>query len=160
MRLVAVSFWMLAISMVIGSLALLPAYILSESRLSALNDQYHILQASVASLTSDTSAAPLAALKRKLDVLAKEKAEERLTEALLSILAQRGEGVALASFDYSKAGATATLKLRGMAENREALLAFERALKGDARFSKVDLPVSNLAKEKDIEFDLTLSGAF
>ena len=151
---------MLMTSMAIGVLGLLPAYLLSEARLNSLRDQYTFLQASVASLTSDTSATPLTSLKRKLDVLSKEKNDARLTDAVLSVLSYRGEGVVLTSFDYGTTGVTSSLKLRGVAKDRESLLSFERALRQDGRFEKVELPVSNLVREKDIEFDLTLSGAF
>lgn len=160
LRVFSVAFWMLTSSMVIGALGLLPAYVLSEARLNALQDQYTFLQASVASLTSDTSATPLTGLKRKLDVLSKEKNDARLTDAVLSVLSYRGEGVVLGSFDYSTTGNTSSLKLRGVAKDRDSLLSFERALRQDGRFGKVELPVSSLVREKDIEFDLTLSGTF
>lgn len=159
LRLTAVAGWMLTIAMVIGVLALLPAYVLSQTRLNSLEDQYEVLQASVASLTSDASAAPLTQLKKKLEVLAEEKRDERLTEALLSVLTHRTEGVRLTSFNYHKTD-TASLTLRGVAASREVLLAFERALESDGRFEAVELPVSNLAQEQDIDFELTLSGKF
>lgn len=160
MRLCAVSGWMLVIGVVMGTLALLPAYFLSRTNFDALSSEYQLLQASVASLTTGTSGAPIAALKQKLEVLSAEKDEERLTEALLSILAQRDTGIKIDSFAYAKAGVVTTLKLRGTASDRESLLEFQKALQADGRFEKVELPVSNLAQEKDIAFDIALSGSF
>ena len=160
LRLAAVSGWMLVIAMVMGVLALLPAYLLSRTNLDARSAEYERLQASVASLTTGTSGAPITLLKQKLEVLAAERDDQRLTEALLTILVHRGESVGITSFNYAKGATETVLKLRGVAADRDSLLAFQKALQLDGRFSKVELPVSNLAQEKDIEFDITLTGAF
>lgn len=160
LRITVVSGWMLALAMVIGVLALLPAYFLSRTNLNTLSAEYGILQASVASLKSDASAAPLTILKQRLEVLATEKEEKRLTEAILAVLAHRATPVTVTSFDYAKGTTVTTLKLRGVAMDRASLLTFERALKNDGRFSKVELPVANLARERDIKFEIILPGDF
>lgn len=160
LRLVGVGGWVVIIGMVIGTLSLLPSYFLTDTRHDGLTQRYRVVQASIASLTEDTSKAPLAKLKQKLDVLSQDKEENRLTEALLAVLAKRGEAIDITSFAYGKMAGSTNLKIRGVAGSRDALLSFKKALEQDGRFEKVDLPVSNLAKEKDIAFDLTLTGAF
>jgi hypothetical protein len=50
-----------------------------------------------------------------------------------------------------------TVVLQGKALTREGLIAFKKNLEQDKRFSGVELPISDLAKSKDIPFALRLS---
>jgi hypothetical protein len=52
------------------------------------------------------------------------------------------------------------MAVSGKAVSRDALLSFSKALKSNHRFESVDLPVSNLAKSKDIEFSISIKGTF
>lgn len=47
--------------------------------------------------------------------------------------------------------------LRGVATDRESLISFAKALESRVEFSAVDLPVSNFAKETNIEFSMTVT---
>lgn len=46
--------------------------------------------------------------------------------------------------------------ISGVAATREALLAFGNSLRREAFIKEVDLPVSNFAKERDLEFSLSI----
>jgi hypothetical protein len=47
------------------------------------------------------------------------------------------------------------VNITGVATSRDVLLGFQKALAKDPHFSKVDLPISDLAKTKDIRFNIT-----
>ena len=49
------------------------------------------------------------------------------------------------------------MNISGIATNREVLLSFGKALEYDISFSKVDLPISNFVKGKNISFRLTVT---
>ena len=55
------------------------------------------------------------------------------------------------------ASTTATLVLQGVAPTRESLVSFKTRLEGLAAGTKADLPISELAKNKDISFSLKVT---
>lgn len=160
LRLGSVVAWLVASAFGIGILASMPSFILATSTHRTLEDQHRLLQARLSGGGQVESGAPIELLGKRLEVLARAKDRERLTEALLSVLNHRSDSITLRSMGYTKAGGKTELALKGTALNRDALLSFKRALEEDGRFESVGLPVSNLAREKDILFDITLSGKF
>jgi Tfp pilus assembly protein PilN len=166
LRVLTVSLWLITGGFLIGALSLAPSFILIQSSHRTLQEQFTVLQSRVASKSDETASTPVALLEQKLALLSKEREKERLTEALLFVLQARGDaGVTFTSFSYTTASSgknagQSELTLRGVAVSREALLSLKRALEADKRFKRVDLPVSNLAKERDIAFDIKLSGTF
>lgn len=54
----------------------------------------------------------------------------------------------------TKEGVVETLILKGVAENRDSLTSLGRFLESIPDFQSVDLPISNFAKERDIDFSL------
>lgn len=61
-------------------------------------------------------------------------------------------GIMITGFDAELR--TQSLKLSGIAREREALLAFVEALKGSPYVQKVESPISNLFQKRDINFQL------
>ncbi|MEK7462014.1 MAG: hypothetical protein AAB618_00345 [Patescibacteria group bacterium] len=51
------------------------------------------------------------------------------------------------------------VKVAGTAEDRRTLAAFRTRMLDDERIETVDLPISNLAKDRDIPFDLSITMA-
>ena len=49
------------------------------------------------------------------------------------------------------------ITLSGVAADRESLAAFRDSLLGDEAIEKADLPISNLAKDKDINYSITVT---
>ena len=60
-------------------------------------------------------------------------------------------------FDNERDPEPATITLIGIATDRESLRSFGRLMEARTEFSTVDLPVSNFAKEKDIEFSMLVT---
>jgi Tfp pilus assembly protein PilN len=52
---------------------------------------------------------------------------------------------------------TSTIQVRGIAKTRESLSAFTKALEKEPFITKVDVPVSNFAKDANIEFSFTIT---
>jgi Tfp pilus assembly protein PilN len=75
-------------------------------------------------------------------------------EYFQKMLGQRPAGARITSLTYTKA--TNSLSVRGRASDRASLLSFQSALASSGEFAKVDFPVDNLTKEKDIDFQFTL----
>jgi hypothetical protein len=73
------------------------------------------------------------------------------------VLSLKNSGVRITQMKWDEGEAGDTLSLLGIATDRQTLLSFEKRLKDSGKFSSVMLPVSNLAKERDINFQINLS---
>lgn len=68
--------------------------------------------------------------------------------------------VALRSFTLnsdSKSGKLEEIQVQGVAQNREALAAFKNLLEASENFSQADIPISDLARESNLTFTVTIS---
>ena len=79
---------------------------------------------------------------------------EMIVEPIISALPS-GVTVSAISLGETDAGIKATVT--GTSVTRDELLTFEENLEGVARFSVVDLPVSSLAKDTNINYSITIS---
>jgi len=74
------------------------------------------------------------------------------------VISSRGTGIKLTAFDFSKNETGQwSLKLNGVYSRRQDVIAFTSALKSNAIFSSVDSPFSNLIKESNGEFVVTMN---
>ncbi len=74
------------------------------------------------------------------------------------LLEHKNYAIHLTNIMYSSTGtSTAQIAIEGVADTRNDLVTFEKNIEKAAYFDTVDLPVSNLAKEKKVEFTLNLT---
>jgi hypothetical protein len=79
------------------------------------------------------------------------------SQILGEILTQKPSGIGVHSFSYAKSGtAAAAAQFSGVAETREDLLAFQRMLKENLRFSDIKYAQSFITRKTDIDFQLTV----
>ncbi len=74
-----------------------------------------------------------------------------------SIISYRSRQITLLSFEVARATGTSTpwtVIIQGKSASREALLEFKKGLENSALFSQVELPLSDLAKSKNIGFSI------
>lgn len=71
------------------------------------------------------------------------------------VLSKKTPSIRINSFTY-EGGKSWTLSLKGISSTRESLVSFVDSLKKDNIFSSIDLPVSNLAKNKNIDFSIVM----
>lgn len=99
----------------------------------------------------------LATFNKKLRTLSAGKEQETVSLAIERALAERGAGVRITQINWTESEGVAALTLTGVASDRQALLSLESRLKNSGHFSEVMLPVSNLARERDISFQISLA---
>lgn len=158
-RLVATMLFMLAAGLSIALILLIPSYLIASHRKNVVAEN-------------------LAVLDRDTEASAREKSELekvlRDADAILAILAGKRElllpsvrviertvsrktpSIKLQKIFYDAHENGGTLSLRGIAANRQALVSFADALKRDSGFFDVNLPVSNLVKEREADFTIML----
>lgn len=74
------------------------------------------------------------------------------------LLAKKETGIFLREISFSGGGGKGgNVVLRGTAQSRPVLVSFTEALRSEPLFSGVDSPVSNLLKEQNLDFSLTIT---
>jgi uncharacterized protein (UPF0333 family) len=141
---------------VIAAVFLVPSFIISQFRLSEVSQTVSALQA-------NNSIQNQAALKDKIHMANKKVAtlsmgtsSAPVTSVLEGIASEKTADIKITSFSLTREGA-ASLTLKGTAATRESLLSFANKLKADTAYKKVDLPISNFAKDENIGFTVTLT---
>lgn len=155
------SVWLLVIAVALAMVLvfLLPAYVLINSQLSAYQETYK--QAS----EQDASYKELEAAVRTANAKAQQLlvGSDRLhfTEVLTEIETLAGAAVSIESVDMDRTdlGTIDALQVRGTAATRAALAAYRDAIEEQALFESAVLPISNLAKDRDVPFTITVTVA-
>jgi Tfp pilus assembly protein PilN len=146
--------------LIVSAVLLLPSYLtlkLERSRLINTND---VLTAEIKK-QSDKGLSQTLREIRSMSTLAAID-ETAIFKAINAALLPRSSAIILNSVNYKRGEekVKSTLTITGIAAKRTDLTALRDSLKKDAMFTSVELPISNLAKETDVEFTMILSGNF
>jgi hypothetical protein len=81
-----------------------------------------------------------------------------MSDIIVKIISLKSRDIKILSISISSDSLTSgKIRVDGIANTRDALTLFDKDLKGDGLFSNVDLPVSNLIKNTDAPFSITLT---
>lgn len=160
-RLAVVSLFLLAGVIVIHGVLLLPTYV---HLMSTVHDRTIILTA----LTENLGGSEEQEIQARVDVLSEDaRYLARLAEipkasaAIAAVVELPRQGITLTGFSFSPtASGGAVMSSTGRADTRESLRAYENSLKAVPFVESVELPISAYAKERDIDFTVTLVGPF
>jgi len=92
-------------------------------------------------------------INKKIGDLRGTGKEVSIANIISEILNTVTSSIKINSFNYDKN----FLMLNGMAKDRDGLTSFVKKLEENTLFTKVNLPVSNLAQEKNINFSIQIS---
>lgn len=145
----------LSISVIAVSLLFLPVYTLISSQVEAITASVENASQKVNEYNLSSSALTKAGHQAQL--LFQLENEKKITD-LLSILTKlQNNNLTIREYDFKRTGKIIdSVKMAGEAKTRQTLVDFSDSLSGLEMVEKVDLPVSNLAKDKDLEFSLTI----
>lgn len=151
---------LLSIPFFFGSIILLPSYLLalvnfSETKTEngpAINDNNQEFQ-DVLNMPDSISG--------KLLIFQSNLSGHTALEILNKFINAMPTGVKINSISFSKRNNNAekigsSVIISGIAQNRESLVSFSSNLKKDSDFSSVEIPISNLAKEKNLPFSINI----
>ena len=82
-----------------------------------------------------------------------QKGLKSLTPVLEELVGLAPEGVSLTDFSYEKS--FSRIELNGRALLREQFLIFQKKIEESPDFTDIDSPISNLLKQKDVDFVLS-----
>ena len=99
--------------------------------------------------------------KSVLKLVSHEDPKAFLFESLMRIVSAKPRQISLENFSFVRDGAEKIkVDIGGVAENRASLLSFVKTLEQTGLFEKVTVPISNFAKDADIEFAIQTVGIF
>lgn len=157
LRLITLTLFMAASVVAIGSISILPTLFLSQSKKLSIENQAEFVERSIAHREAEVSLETLRDSRSRLALLATEDEQTTLTETI-EVLCQCETTplVDIDGFFYETFGGIAKINVTGVASTRDALLSYKGRLERSEIFSSVELPISNLARDRDIEFTITV----
>lgn len=155
-RVVTVWLILLAVAATVVGVLLFPAYVLVTSQVNRSATEAEAARAEVGQHNTTTKVLDAASEEARLIVAGANN--PLLTPVVDMIEEIMPEGVEATAYTLTRQGnAVAPVTLRGTASTRTTLAAFRDALLAHPRIAKVDLPISNFAKDRDISFTVTLT---
>lgn len=158
-RVRAAALWLFALSAaaVIFAVALLPAQVLIGTQSSSFSGPETESSNSVVEKVSATGILSSANEQARL-VVENSSLQNFLPVTDMVFSAATTSEVVVTGYEFSRVeGNIAPVRVTGQAPTRTALAAFRDTLLSDSRVSQIDLPISNFAKNRDIEFSLLLT---
>lgn len=161
-RLATVSMLALAALIVIHGILLAPTYIFLETQIEGRQTQLKEIAASLNTTEEQQVNERLGLLESDTTYLKQLGTATSASGAVTALLGISRPGIHIAGFTFTapQGSAGVQMTLTGIADTRETLRSYVLALQGVPFISSVDLPVSAYAKDKDIDFTMTLTGSF
>ena len=154
----ATSVWLLifSVSCLAVSVFLLPVYVLVNSQIDIYASSAH--EASSKITEFDASASTIVAVNNKKKKLFTLKQNKQFSEIISVLDSTHGKEILIEGMEFKRQGPSInTLLLNGYATDRKSLADFRDALMSIPNAKEVDLPISNLAKDKDIRYSITIT---
>ncbi len=157
LRITIVAFLFVSCALVVGIGSLLPVYIFSygQEREAILREE--AVRKSRIESGADQIEKDLIITQAIAERILAEKDPVSYTGLIQKILSYRKKEILVAAFEFTKDVSTSTLgrvSVQGKALSREALLEFKKSIEGDKTFTDIELPLSDLAKSKNLDFNL------
>lgn len=140
----------------IAMVGIFPTYLLSNMKNTNVHERIDKLQATPLSEEDAALKEWYESINKKLKYLSPNLDKEQPSEFIEATLKDKSPGIQIMNFTYT-GDPKITLTLSGVAKDRQALISFQDALNESGRYGEVSLPVSNLAKDKDISFQIKLT---
>jgi hypothetical protein len=154
-RVISVWFYIWTCALIMCGLLMIPTYVLIHSQVAVYAESAKVASENVATFEEVTKS-----LRETNEQAAKLQTgfkQAHVSDWIKSIRALEYPGIELTEITISQTdGVYEPIKLVGIASDRQALAAFRDRLLGESEVATVNLPLGNLAKDKDISFDLTV----
>ena len=153
-----ISVWMLisGVVLLVVSLLFLPVYVLVTSQVSVYESSAKEAMAKVAEY--DFSASALAEANVQAQKLIELRQMKPFSDLIYDFTSLQGNDIAINNFDFKRTGMKLnSVQLTGKAKDRKALADFRDAMMTLPEVKDVYLPIANLAKDKDINFSISVT---
>jgi hypothetical protein len=153
-----VSVWALLFAFAIGCVVfvLLPAYVLISTQVTAYTEFANTASAKMATYENVSSGLIQASQEAKTAI--EGTSYRPISEYVQSIEQLEDETITITNITVARTvDGISPIQLTGVAVDRQSLAAFRDRLLAERHITTVDLPIANLAKDKDILFSITVT---
>ncbi len=159
MRFVIVGLALLSASLLFGIILFLPAWSVADIKEQTVEKRIEILRNTVSEKQDGALSALLDNTRNEIQLLRTGEDFLPFRTVLETLLGNRTSGVSLQSFSFSRISAEGDvgITVRGIYRDRDALVNFRKNLEREKMFTRVDLPIANLAKGKNADFTIELT---
>jgi len=124
-----------------------------DINLRGINLNNHLESLNIASTTEN-----IKSLNSQLSIMDKALSYPEIIPYLDAVLSKRSKTINISGISYAVSDSkNAVLTIDGTSGTREALVSFVKNLQALGMFKTVDLPISNLAKDKDLTFSIKIT---
>jgi hypothetical protein len=155
-RLLIVFLLLFSGTMVLFSIYLLPSYFLSRGKVSIAEEKVRFLDSYVNKSEESGVGTIIRETNEKIKAL-KTTEDFQVSELLTLISSEKNRSVQITGFTLRRGTDDISIFVNGTALSRAGLIAFNEALKSIGKFSEVELPISNLAKNENINFNIKIN---
>ncbi|MFA5838689.1 MAG: hypothetical protein WC849_02015 [Candidatus Paceibacterota bacterium] len=159
-RLVIVILWLLTGSTLLSIGFMVPSYVVLEVKKNTAEEQINLLNESILNKNSAETEKKSNTIIVKVEVLNKQD-KISLANFVNKIIESKPTEVHITDFLYNKVQkkdtADKVITIRGTADERDSLLKFKYDLSKSGLFKEVNLPLSNLTKNEDVDFLVNLT---
>ena len=152
-----ISIWLLLLGTgcLIVAVLLFPTYILIRMQVSLIDTNLTALSDKIA--TFDVSSAELTLANTRARTLTSVASTTPFSTYMSSVNQLAGGEIQITQIVFSRQASDGKIKVSGIAKTRQALAQFRDRLEADQAFADVNLPISNLIKERDLLFVMDIS---
>ncbi len=155
-RVITVWLFLLTVAAMLAGAFLLPPYMLVTSQVRSFVAEAEAAKALVAN--GDGTARALIIASDQARLLIDAERTLRFTAIIDELVQVVDEGIVVREYNFLRtASGVAPVQVGGVAETRQSLAAFRDALLAQPLVTAVDLPISSFAKDRDIQFLITLT---
>jgi Tfp pilus assembly protein PilN len=152
-RLFMVASFFIFSSILIGIILLSSTFLLLKGQKEDLERQLSLSQQRLAKSEAKDTVNIVQELNKKISIL--ENGQKNISEKsaiIKNIISRKPEKITISGFLFDKN----KISIQGFSDRRDNMLNFINSLKQEKSFKKVESPISNLLKEKDIEFSISI----
>lgn len=152
-RRLIVGMFMLSIVVIISLILLSPSFVLSENKMSYANQSKEKALADVGKRSSPELTKYAEEIDQRIKALAPDS-QFIFSQLIESVIINKKLPIHISGIVVEKGKPTKVI-IVGMADSRDALVSFKTSLESLGTLENIELPVSNLASDKDISFTIS-----
>lgn len=158
LRVVTVWMTLLGIAFSAAVVLYIPTYVLIQSQLVSYTQEFEQIHTENQAFTEAKET--ITESNEIATALGARSLLPSYTAVIEHLESSAGEGIVLLGYDFvADEDTLSAIEVTGTAATRASLTEFSQILQDDAYFSEVDLPLAQLAQDRDIAFTLTLTWA-
>ncbi len=137
----------------VGILLALPDFTLSQARKQNADIELSLLEKNLKEDPKNLEE-EIRTINKKVEIVTNLTEHTPMLVVLDRILSHKIADIQISSLNLKRSSGSGAITITGVAKTRDALVSFNKKLQTEPSFSKITLPVGNLARSKDIPFNM------